>query len=76
MSNAVVEHPSGQRLQDFALGQLGEDELANIEAHLTACAACRQAAESVADDTLIALLRSAATDPDSLAGEEAGKNGP
>jgi tRNA A-37 threonylcarbamoyl transferase component Bud32 len=67
MSNVVFEHPSGQRLQDFALGQLGEDELAEIEAHLNACAGCRQAAESVADDTLIALLRSAATDPDSIA---------
>jgi hypothetical protein len=68
MDNVLLEHPSQQRLQAFALGQLTESELAEVEAHLGSCADCRQAAEGVADDTLIALLRSAATDPDSRAG--------
>jgi hypothetical protein len=70
MSDLQIEHPTGERLTAFGLGQLPDAELAEVEAHLAHCTACRQAAEGVADDTLIALLRSAATEPDSLARED------
>jgi serine/threonine protein kinase len=80
MNGIQVEHPASQRLEAFALGQLSDGELVEIEAHLASCSACRQATESVADDTLVALLRSAATDPESSAGpttqNAAGRAGP
>src|SRR5262249_32337076 len=63
--NGVLEHPARERLNAFSLGQLEEAELAAIEDHLEHCGACREAAASAADDTLIALLRSAATEPNS-----------
>jgi hypothetical protein len=66
MSDVQLTHPAGERLAAFGLGQLTDDELADIESHLAHCDACRRLAEDVADDTLVALLRSAATEPDSF----------
>ncbi|HEV3447680.1 MAG TPA: protein kinase [Gemmataceae bacterium] len=65
--NGVLKHPTGERLNAFSLGQLNDDELVEIEGHLESCSACREAAENAADDTLVALLRSAATEPTSAA---------
>lgn len=66
MNDVELAHPTSTQLAAFGLGQLTEGELAKIEGHLAHCIACREAAESVADDTLIALLRSAATEPASI----------
>ena len=64
--NAVMqEHPPGSVLTAYSLGQLGEEELAGIDGHLADCAVCRQVVEGVVPDTLLSLLRSAATEPDS-----------
>ena len=63
--NAVeLEHPTGAVLIAYSLGQLSEQELSGIDAHLASCALCRQVVEGAAPDTLLSLLRSAATEPD------------
>src|SRR5262245_8650845 len=65
--NAVqLEHPSGTLLTAYGLGQLAEEELAGIDSHLATCDVCRQVVEGVVPDTLLSLLRSAATEPDSI----------
>src|SRR5947209_15696554 len=66
MNDLELEHPTRERLAAFGLGQLNEEDLAEVEGHLANCPACRQVAEGVADDTLIVLLRSAATEPVSV----------
>ncbi len=67
--NAVMqEHPSGSVLTAYSLGQLGEENLAGIDGHLADCDVCRQVVEGVVPDTLLSLLRSAATEPDSTDG--------
>ena len=65
MNALTLEHPTGSVLVAYGLGQLDETELADIDAHLAECDLCRQVVEGVAPDTLLTLLRSAATDPDS-----------
>ncbi len=76
--NAVMqEHPSGSVLTAYSLGQLGEEDLAGIDGHLADCGVCRQVVEGVVPDTLLSLLRSAATEPDStgnVAGVEVLRN--
>ena len=62
MTAVELEHPTGSVLTAYSLGELGEAELAGIDAHLAECEVCRQVVEGVAPDTLVALLRSAATD--------------
>jgi serine/threonine protein kinase len=64
----LLEHPTAEELNAFGLGQLDESELSQIEGHLADCDACRQSVESVADDTLIALLKSADTEPSQILG--------
>ena len=65
--NAVMqEHPSGSVLTAYSLGQLGEDDLVGVDGHLADCDVCRQVVEGVVPDTLLSLLRSAATEPDSI----------
>jgi uncharacterized protein (TIGR03067 family) len=59
------EHPSGDLLTAYGLGQLREEALAEIDRHLAGCGVCREVVEGVAPDTLVSLLRSAATEPDS-----------
>ena len=67
--NAVqLDHPPGPTLTAYGLGQLSEEELAGIDGHLADCAVCRQVVEGVVPDTLLSLLRSAATEPDSTEG--------
>jgi eukaryotic-like serine/threonine-protein kinase len=64
--NAVkLEHPPGEVLIAYGLGQLKEEELAGIDGHLANCAVCRQVVEGAAPDTLVNLLCSAATEPHS-----------
>jgi HEAT repeat protein/tRNA A-37 threonylcarbamoyl transferase component Bud32 len=65
MNAMQLEHPNGALLTAYGLGQLSEEELAGIDGHLANCAVCRQVVEGVAPDTLLTLLRSAATEPDS-----------
>ncbi len=62
MTAVELEHPTGSVLTAYSLGELGESELAGIDAHLAECEVCRQVVEGVAPDTLVALLRSADTD--------------
>ena len=65
--NAVqLEHPPGPMLTAYGLGQLSEEELAGIDNHLASCQVCRQVVEGVVPDTLLSLLRSAATEHASL----------
>jgi tRNA A-37 threonylcarbamoyl transferase component Bud32 len=75
MNALELEHPTGEMLIAYGLGQLKEEELAGIDGHLANCAVCRQVVEGVAPDTLLNLLCSAATEPHStewVAGAEAG----
>ena len=65
MNAAQLEHPTGNLLIAYGLGQLGEQDLAGLDGHLANCELCRQVVEGVAPDTLLNLLRSAATEPDS-----------
>jgi len=63
--NAIdIDHPTGTVLTAYSLGQLNEGELAAIDGHLAECAVCRQVVDGVPPDTLLSLLRSAATDTD------------
>jgi tRNA A-37 threonylcarbamoyl transferase component Bud32 len=64
MSNPHLVHPDAEQLTAFGLGQLDEASLLEIESHLAECPACLEAAASVADDTLVGLLRSAVTETD------------
>jgi uncharacterized protein (TIGR03067 family) len=68
MGDKNLLHPAAEQLTAFGLGQLDEAALLEIESHLTACAACREAVEQVADDTVVSLLRSTATESDANAG--------
>ncbi len=62
MNCVEQDHPTESILIAIGLGQLNEEELADIDGHLANCAACCEVVEGVAPDTLVALLRSTATD--------------
>jgi serine/threonine protein kinase len=62
MSEAKLAHPSLEHLTAFAQGQLSEEGLVQLSAHLSDCADCRQTVEGIADDTLVSLLRAANTE--------------
>jgi uncharacterized protein (TIGR03067 family) len=64
MSKANPVHPAAEQLTAFGLGQLDEASLLEIESHLAECPSCREVAAQVADDTLVSLLRSTATEPE------------
>src|SRR5205807_6391856 len=68
MKAVELEHPTGETLTAYGLGQLGEEELAAIDSHLADCAICREVVEGVVPDTLLNLLRSAGTETDSTDG--------
>ena len=68
MNCVEEEHPNDSILIALGLGQLSEEELADIDGHLAQCAACCRVAEGVAPDTLLTLLRSAATETDKIEG--------
>jgi WD40 repeat protein len=59
--NEVLAHPDAGQLTAFGLGQLDEAESAAVESHLAECIACRSVVESAADDSLVVLLRYAAS---------------
>src|SRR5258708_3666559 len=58
---AVDFHPSRADLEAFALGQLPDSTHEAIEEHVNGCSACRLVIEQAPGDTLVALLRSAAS---------------
>ena len=68
MTIAEHEHPTDSMLIAIGLGQLNDEELADIDDHIAKCAACCQVVEEVAPDTLLTLLRSAATETDKIEG--------
>jgi hypothetical protein len=67
VNNSQQEHPDHDRLMAFGLGQLGQDEQAEVERHVAGCHVCCEALREVPDDALLARLRHAlpATRPDS-----------
>jgi WD40 repeat protein/serine/threonine protein kinase len=52
------DHPSALELAAFALGTLGEETQASIEAHVADCTSCQERAAVAPGDTLVELLRS------------------
>ncbi len=54
---AFSEHPCVERLRDFALGRLSEEELIRCSEHLETCLECRRVVESVPADVLVTLVR-------------------
>ncbi|HZU35922.1 MAG TPA: protein kinase, partial [Gemmataceae bacterium] len=66
MNALQFDHPVYESLLAFAQGRLNDPDLARIEEHLRDCGACRRTVEAAADDTLIVLLRSAATDSEGV----------
>jgi hypothetical protein len=69
MNNVQLAHPDREQLTAFAQGRLADAELVAIHAHLSECPACREQVETTGDDTLVALLRSADTAPNTQAHE-------
>jgi uncharacterized protein (TIGR03067 family) len=63
MNDVKLAHPGLERLTAFAQGRLDEADLGEIHSHLAGCAECRDKVEAAADDTLVALLRKADTEP-------------
>jgi anti-sigma factor RsiW len=57
MHTASTGHPSAESLRAFALGRLGDEESAAIEAHLAACSECQQVVEDTPVDSLVETLR-------------------
>lgn len=55
-------HPSPERLSDFALGRLDDDQIAAIANHLSDCPTCLNTA-ATATDSFVNLLRPDTTDP-------------
>lgn len=55
--NEDTEHPSLERLNAFAVGQLDEDEFRRVEQHLTLCNFCANLLEDSPSDWFVALLR-------------------
>lgn len=56
-------HPETEILGRFALGRLGGNTMARVEAHVRGCAECAQIAMHVPDDRLVTLLRLAIARP-------------
>jgi uncharacterized protein (TIGR03067 family) len=64
MNDLKTAHPRLDKLEAFGQGRLSQEELISLSSHLDACAECRHMVEASGDDTLISLLRSAATKQD------------
>lgn len=60
-------HPTGDRLERYALGQLVEPELEQVEAHLFVCPACQDAL--IETDQYVALMKSALAEPALVRGQ-------
>jgi uncharacterized protein (TIGR03067 family) len=63
---AVDSHPSRADLEAFALGRLHDDTDAAVEEHVNRCSSCQLVLDQVPGDTLVALLRSAASVSDTI----------
>src|SRR5690348_12878886 len=57
MHHPPSEHPGRAELQAFGLGNLDAEEARTVEQHVSDCAACCEALEALADDSLVAALR-------------------
>src|SRR5205807_1565490 len=53
-------HPGPDRLAAFRLGRLDEDELSEIEGHVSRCASCCRELKTLPDDSFISLVRQSA----------------
>src|SRR4051794_33312952 len=76
MNQVQLSHPSHEQLTAFGLGQLGPDEMAEVERHVAACDACNAVLESLPDDPLVSLLKDRPTVADAAAGAETLPSGP
>jgi hypothetical protein len=70
MNQAQLTHPSHEQLAAFGSGQLGPDEMAEVERHVAGCDACNAVLESLPDDSLVSLLKDRITVADAAAGAE------
>ena len=70
MTIVEQEHLTDSMLIALGLGQLNDEELAGIDDHIAECSACCQVAAGVAPDTVLTLLRSAATETDKIEGND------
>src|SRR5262245_44346524 len=61
MNPPATLHPDPECLSLFGTGQLGADEAAGIEAHVSDCPECCEALRGVADDSFAALVRRASS---------------
>src|SRR5262249_51161533 len=62
MSDSPLNHPTDEELRSLSLGQLKEEELARVSAHLSECpTCCGRIDELGADDPLLARLQQSAT---------------
>src|SRR5262249_42559526 len=59
MSDLNAAHPGRQRLEAFGLGRLDDGDSVEIERHVAACDTCRAVLETVPEDCLVSLFRSA-----------------
>lgn len=60
MPDVNAPHPSPETLAAFDLGQLPPGEWPQVEAHVAQCERCCRLLESLADDALVALLKTSA----------------
>src|SRR6516165_8667480 len=62
MSDTPLNHPTVEELRALSVGQLGDEELARVSAHLADCpACCRRIDELGSDDPLLARLQRSRT---------------
>src|SRR5262245_33062569 len=57
---SATTHPDSGLLNEYGLGKLDTTESAEIERHVGACDTCCRRLESLADDSLVAMLRPSA----------------
>ena len=60
-ADADTMHPAAERLRAFVLGELNDAASEGIEQHLSGCAICRESLHGGAEDSLVALIRAAAS---------------
>jgi hypothetical protein len=61
VTDVQQSHPALDRLVAYRLNRMAGDEAEAVRAHLADCASCRQMAEALQPDTLLALLQNSAT---------------
>jgi anti-sigma factor RsiW len=65
ISRPVPAHPSGELLENYALGRLSEPELGRVETHLFVCDSCQDLL--VETDQYVAAMKAALAEPASEA---------